>query len=214
MALFPSSYRCYEEFRIFKDLDSPEKVQDFLNRVPQNFDAGRRTCRSPLAVLRRHKAHCMEGAMLAAAVFWYHGGKPLVLDLRTTARDDDHVVALFRHKGLWGAVSKTNHAVLRYRDPVYRSIRELVMSYFNEYFLDNGVKTLREHSAPFDLRRYGADWLVASKDLWNIPRDLDRSPHFNVLPSGGARKLRLADAIEIRAGKIVEWKRRQNGGLD
>ena len=184
-----------KEFQAFKKLDSPDKVQDFLNRMPQNFDASRRTCRSPL----------MEGAMLAAAIFWYHREKPLILDLRTTKRDDDHVVALFKRNGRWGAVSKTNHAVLRYRDPVYKSIRELVMSYFNEYFLDDGVKTLREYSAPFDLRRYDDGWLTAKKDLWDVPADLDRSRHFKVLSARDARDLRLAEPIEIKAGKIVEW---------
>jgi hypothetical protein len=196
-----------EEFKIFADIDSPAKVQDLLNRIPQNFDAGHRTCKSPLAVLRRNKSHCMEGAMLAAAIFWRHGGKPLVLDLRTTEKDDDHVVALFRQNGCWGAVSKTNHAVLRYRDPIYKNIRELVMSYFNEYFLDDGTKTLREYSAPFDLRRYGADWLTSSKDLWDVPYDLDRSRHFKILPPGGLKNLRLADEVEIKAGKLIEWEK-------
>ena len=196
-----------KEFRFFKKLNSPAKVQDLLNRMPQNFDAGRRTCRSPLMALERNRAHCMEGAMLAAAIFWYHGERPLVLDLRTTKKDDDHVVALFKRHGRWGAVSKTNHAVLRYRDPIYKNIRELTMSYFNEYFLDDGIKTLREYSAPFDLRRYGADWLTSKKNLWEIPYDLDRSRHFKILPPGGAKNLRLADKIEIESGKIVEWKK-------
>lgn len=196
-----------EEFQAFADIDSPAKVQDLLNRIPQNFDSGRRTCKSPLSVLKRDKAHCMEGAMLAAAIFWNHGEKPLVLDLRTTEKDDDHVVALFRQGGRWGAVSKTNHAVLRYRDPIYKNIRELAMSYFNEYFLDDGVKTLREYSAPFDLRRYGSDWLTSKKDLWDVPRDLDRSRHFKILPPGAHRRLRLADGIEIKAGKLIEWKK-------
>lgn len=196
-----------KEFKIFAKMGSPAKIQDFLNSIPQNFDAGRRTCRSPLSVLKRNKAHCIEGAMLAAAIFWSQGQKPLLLDLRTTKKDDDHVVALFRRGGSWGAVSKTNHAVLRYRDPIYKSIRELAMSYFNEYFLDNGVKTLREYSAPFDLRRYGSDWLTAKGDLWNIPEDLDNSRHFRMLPSGASKRLRLADAIEIEAGKLIEWKK-------
>lgn len=205
MAPFPTLD--IQEFQIFRKLDSPSKVQDFLNRIPQNFDAGRRTCRSPLMALRRNKAHCMEGAMLAAAIFWSHGEKPLVLDLRTTPKDDDHVVALFRHGGRWGAVSKTNHAVLRYRDPIYANIRELVMSYFNEYFLDDGSKTLREYSTPFDLQIYGAEWLTSKKDLWNIPLDLDKSQHFKILTGHGTRNLRLADPVEIKAGKIVEWNK-------
>lgn len=205
MRRFPASYS--KEFQAFRKLDSPAKIQDFLNRLPQNFDSARRTCRSPLMTLGAKKAHCMEGAMLAAAIFWYHGEKPLILDLRTTAKDDDHVLALFQRDGRWGAVSKTNHAVLRYRDPVYKNVRELAMSYFNEYFLDSGVKTLREYSAPFDLQRYGAHWLVSEEDLWDIPDDLDRSRHFKILPPRGVKRLRLAEAIEIKAGKIIEWKK-------
>ena len=154
-------------------------------------------------------AHCMEGAMLAAAAFWYHGGKPLLLDLKTKdARDFDHVVAPFKIHGLWGAISKTNHAVLRYRDPIYRDIRELVMSYFNEYFLDDGKKTLRSHSTLFDLSTLGTDWLTSKKNLWNVAELLDRSPHVNILKDKRVVKdLRRANRTEIEAGKIIEWKK-------
>ena len=156
MRKFPSPYR--KEFEIFKKLDTPVKIQDFLDAIRINFEVKRETCRSPLMVLRHKEAHCMEGAMLAAACFWYNGQRPLLLDLKTMVRprspqekDDDHVVALFKENGRWGAVSKTNHAGLRYRDPVYKTVRELALSYFHEYFLDNGVKTMRSYSAPFSL---------------------------------------------------------------
>ena len=202
---FPSALK--EKFSVFERLTSPAKIQDFLDALRMNFEESHRTCRSPLFVLKHKEAHCMEGAMLAAAALWYHGEPPLVLDLRTVPKDDDHVVTLFRSGGRWGAISKTNHAVLRYRDAVYRDPRELAMSYFNEYFLDDGKKTLRSHSAPFDLRRYGSDWLVARANLWNIPYDLDCTKHFAILGPRGVRDLRPADRIEIEAGKIVEWKR-------
>jgi hypothetical protein len=153
----------------------------------------------------------MEGAMLAAAALWHAGYAPLLLDLKTTDKDDDHVVALFKEGGRWGAVSKTNHAVLRYRDAVYRDPRELAMSYFNEYFLDSGVKTLRSYSAPFDLLKYGVKhsdgWLTTRDDLLDIAAALDFSKHFQIIKKGDARKLRLADRSEIEAGKIVEWKK-------
>lgn len=148
----------------------------------------------------------MEGAMLAAACLWYHGEKPLLLDLRTIYRDDDHVVAPFRKSGRWGAISKTNHAVLRYREPVYASVRELAMSYFHEYFLDDGAKTLRTHSVPFSMLRYGSSWLTDPGSLLRIAEDLDSSPHLELLPENGSRRLRRADKIEIEAGKITEWK--------
>lgn len=194
-----------EEFGILKTLRSSSAIQDFLNTLPMNFTGRRHTYASPLVVLERNKAHCMEGAMLAAAALWHLGHPPLLLDLKTIERDDDHVVALFKEGGRWGAISKTNHAVLRYRDPVYRDVRELAMSYFNEYFLDDGVKTMRSYSAPFDMQKYGDDWLASRDDLSAIAADLDCSRHFSIIKTAAARRLRRADRSEIEAGKIVEW---------
>jgi hypothetical protein len=119
------------------------------------------------------------------------------------------VVALFKSGGRWGAISKTNHAVLRYRDPVYRDPRELAMSYFNEYFLDSGAKTMRSYSAPFDLSKYDNEWLTSRGDLANIAAELDFSKHFQILKKGAERKLRRADQSEIEAGKIVEWRKKK-----
>ncbi len=197
----------HKEFDIFKKLNSPVKIQNFVDGLCINFEPTRETCRSPLLVLRRWEAHCMEGAMLSAAALWYNGEKPLLLDLKTTKDDHDHVVALFRRDGLWGAISKTNHAVLRYRDPIYKNVRELAMSYFNEYFLDNGKKTMRSYSAPFSLLTLDSRWLTARENLWQIGADLDDSKHFSVLPKNGASKLRCADQVEIETGKIVQWEK-------
>lgn len=205
MKRFP--YHDIEEFSVFKKLRTPESVQSFLNKIPINFELNGETYRSPLQTLRYKRAHCMEGALLAAAVFWYHGQKPLLLDLRTTEDDSDHVVALFRRGSLWGAVSKTNHPVLRYRDPVYRTVRELAMSYFHEYFKNSGKKTLREYSAPVSLLRYDADWVVRRAHARDIVDDLDNSRHFSVMPKTTERRLRPADKIEIMATKATEWKR-------
>jgi len=195
-----------QEFKIFTRLNTPSKIQDFINKIPINFELQGDTCYSPLAVLRHNQAHCLEGALLAAAIFWYQGKKPLLLDLETTDADECHVVTLFKRGRCWGAVSKTNHAVLRYRDPIYKNIRELVMSYFNEYFLDSGRKTLRRYSKPFSLLRYGTDWLTAKKNLWEIHDALDKVPHFKILANTKAKYLRPADPIEIEAGKMLEWK--------
>jgi hypothetical protein len=198
-----------KEFSIFNKLRTPAAIQDFVNGFEMNFTGRRHTYASPLVVLQTGKAHCMEGALLAAAALWHLGYPPLLLDLKTTVHDDDHVVALFKEGGRWGAISKTNHAVLRYRDPVYRDPRELAMSYFNEYFLDSGVKTMRGYSAPFDLLKcrtaHGDDWLTARGDLADIAEALDFSRHFQIFKKGAERKLRLADKSEIDAGKIVEW---------
>jgi hypothetical protein len=143
------------ELKIFKKLTSPQKIQDFLNSFPMNFEKeGEETCMSPRRVLRDKKAHCMEGAMFAACALRRIGFKPLVLDIESTAKDFDHVVAPFQLDGCWGAISKTNHGVLRYREPVYKTIRELSMSYFHEYFLADGKKTMRSYSVTLDLSRF------------------------------------------------------------
>ncbi len=193
------------EESVFKKLATPVQIQDFLNTLSYNFETGGETCRSPRQVLVHGCAHCLEGAYLAAAILWYHGERPLLLDLRSTRRDLDHVVALFRRNGYWGAISKTNHAVLRYREPIYKSIRELALSYFHEYFLDTGEKTLREYSRAFSLQRYGTDWITSTEDLWEIGADLDDSPHTSLVPPGLV--LRKADTVEIAAGKLVEHAR-------
>lgn len=207
MLLFPDKYK--KDFAVFKKLNSPAKIQDFLEVIPINFEPAGETCHSPLMVLKNNTAHCMEGAMLAAACFWHNGERPLLMDLKTV-NDDDHVVTLFKRNGYWGAVSKTNHAVLRYRDPVFKTVRELALSYFNEYFLDSGIKTMRSFSSPFSLLQYDSDWLVSEKDLWAIPEDLDKSRHFKIFPDKFSRHLRIADKVEIDAGKITSWKKPGN----
>lgn len=206
---FPVHLR--KDFAVFKKLTTPAKVQDFLNTLSFNFERGGDTYWSPRGVLENGTAHCMEGAMLAAAIFWYHGASPLLLDLRVTRQksvyDMDHVVAPFAYRGRWGAVSKTNHGVLRYREPVYRDIRELAMSYFHEYFLDDGRKTLREYSAPFDLSRMGAAWLTAA-DTSDVVLALDESRHVPIASPAAIRKFRRADSVEREMGKITEWPKK------
>ncbi len=131
-----------------------------------------------------------------------------MLDLKVGKRntkDEDHVVALFSAHGRYGAISKTSHAVLRYREPVYKTIRELAMSYFHEYFTDDGKKTLRSFSKPFDIEKhFGTDWIDSAEDLYEIAVALDEHPHEDILSPKMAKGLRLADPIEIKAGKIVE----------
>src|SRR3989338_7334538 len=120
-----------EEIAIFKSLNTPKKIQDFLNSIPADFEPHGDTVLSPRMVLKENRAHCMEGAMFAAAALRFHGYPPFVVDLTAVKDDDDHVITVFKHNNHWGAISKTNHAVLRYREPVYKTIRELVMSYFH-----------------------------------------------------------------------------------
>jgi hypothetical protein len=196
------------ERKVFERLNTPQKIQDFLGQLPQNFYESSETCYSPRMVLKKKRAHCFEGALFAASALWYHGQKPLLLDLVADSYDYDHVVALFKQDGCWGAISKTNYAVLRYREPIYKTIRELVLSYFHEYFLDDGRKTLRKYSQPFDLRKFSQDnWIVSDKPMWYIGDVLDDSPHLPILNNRQIKNLRKADPIEIKAGKLRQWKK-------
>ena len=197
-----------KEHKLFLKLNTPAKIQDFLNTIPFNFELdGKATLRSPLGVLRTNTSHCFEGALLGAHILSLHGHKPLVVTLKATKKDFDHVIAPFQINGLWGALSKTNHAVLRYREPLYKNVRELVMSYFHEYFLDDGTKTLREYSDPLNLNEFKNDWVISDGDLWGIDEELDRVKHHSIVPKDYLKKLRKADVIERKAGEIVEWKR-------
>jgi len=197
-----------KEVMVFKALSTPKKIQDFLNQIPANFEPDGDTVLSPRRVLKENRAHCMEGAMFAAAALRFHGHKPLVLDLTTVKDDDDHVITVFKQNGHWGAISKTNHAVLRYREPVYKTIRELVMSYFHEYFTNHdGKKTLRSYSLPVDLSRFDAKgWMTAEEDLWYVPEYLLEVSHKPILSRSQIAMLRKADPIEVKAGKMVEWE--------
>jgi hypothetical protein len=195
------------ERRRFRQLSAPQYVQDYLDTLPINFEVRGETYMSPRRVMQSRTAHCFEGALLAAAVLAHHGQRPLLMDLRTAPTDEDHVVALFTQHGHWGAISKTNHAILRYREPIYRSPRELAASYFHEYLECNGRKSLREYSVPFDLSRYAPEkWVTAGEELHWLVEALDRTRHFPIVPRKNLKTLRRADKVELRAMKIVEWK--------
>lgn len=200
------------EHRVFKTLSTPNKIQDFLDSIPVYMPPANKPMQTPLQVLQSKRAHCMEGAVFAAAALAYHGREPLLMDLQTPDIDFDHVIALFKEKGFWGAISKTNHHVLRWRDPVYKTPRELAMTFMHEYYLpDKGAdyrkKTLRAYSAPFNLRRFKPEeWLTAA-DLDDIAEELDSSPHFPVVPKHMVRLLRKATELEIQALKLSEWSR-------
>ena len=162
---------------------------------------------SPRRVLVTRTAHCFEGALLAAAALAYHGGKPHLLDLRTSRNDEDHVITVFKQNGHWGAISKTNHVVLRYRDPVFKTPRELVMSYFNEYALADGSKNLREYSDVLDLSRYAPEtWVTAEPDLHWLVDKTDSCRHYPVAPRKNMRRLRKTDTIERKILEMTEWR--------
>lgn len=196
-----------EERALFTSLSSPLKIQDFLDTLPINHEKKGETCYSPRLVLTERKAHCLEGAFLAAAALAYHGEPPLIMNLRTIPKDEDHAVALFRRDGYWGALSKTNHAVLRYRDPLYKNLRELALSYFHEYFMDKtGTKSLRAYSLPLDLRKVNTNWVTSDRPLWHIAYALRDQPHTPLVPASLKPHLRKASAFERRVGAHVEWK--------
>lgn len=198
-----------QEFATLKKLSSPIKIQDFLDTLPINYEKKGETHMSPRRVLREKKAHCIEGALLAATALWIHGEEPLLLDLTAAPEDDDHIVALYKKNGYWGAISKTNHATLRFRDPIYKTLRELALSYFHEWFLDeNGLKMLRSYSKPLNLKRLGTTWITAEEDLWYLDEHLDNLPHFSLVPNGNKKHLRPADKMERTAGNLREWNKK------
>lgn len=215
--LFPRYTRCMEknifgltnkEEAFFRSLSTPQRIQDYLDTLPFNFEKQGLTFYSPRVVLRAGKAHCIEAACLAAFALWYHGEEALILDLRSLRYDFDHVVTLYKKNGYWGALSKTNHGVLRYRDPIYRTVRELSLTYFHEYFMTtNGKKTLREYSRPFNLKRFGTNWVTSEESLIDIAEALDLSRHYKLVPSQNERTLRLASTIERQTGSIPEWEK-------
>lgn len=169
------------ERRTLARLNTPQKIQKFLDEVGYNKEPDGATCYSPRLVLRHGKAHCMEGALLAAAALAFHGDPPLLLDLEAV-RDDDHVLAIFRRKGLWGAIAKSNYSGLRFREPVYRTLRELAMSYFEHYYNLRGEKTLRAFSRPVRLSRFGNGWMTSEEQVWYIPEYLCEIAHTKLLP--------------------------------
>lgn len=196
-----------KELAVMRRLNTPAKIQDFLNRIPINFEKnGVDTVKSPIMVLRAKNAHCIEAAMLGAYILSLHKHPPLLIHLASTKEDMDHVIAPFKVRGYWGALSKGNHVTLRYRDPVYKTIRELAMSFFNEYYLENGVKTMRSYSKPLNLNTFGSNWMLQEKDLWDIDGKLDKIKHFNIAPKGILHTLRKADSIERKALDITDWK--------
>ena len=196
-----------KEKKMLQKLNTPAKVQDFINGLEFNFEKHGETLLSPLFTLRAKSGHCFEGALLGAYILSLHGFTPYLIHLKTTKDDYDHVIAPFKVGGFWGALSKTNHAVLRYREPIYKNIHELSMSYFHEYFLDNGRKTLRQYSELFNLNTLKKSWITDEKNLWYIDKKLDKIKHYNIVPRSYLKNLRKADRLEIKAGKIVEYKK-------
>lgn len=187
----------------FRSLTTPVRIQQFLdNEIHYNLEPGGDTCHSPRTVLRKRVAHCMEGAMLAAVALRLLGHPPLLVDLEAE-RDSDHVLAVYRANGCWGALAKSDYSGLRSREPVYRNIRELVMSYFEHYFNPAGEKTLRAYSRPVNLRQFDRQgWMTSDDDVWVVPNYLCEIKHTQVLTRTMLRKVAPMDKRLFAAGRL------------
>ena len=188
------------ERKVYRSLKTPFQIQKFLDETI-GYNKGK-TCYSPRLVLKQGVAHCMEGALFAAAALRQQGHPALIVDLEAE-RDDDHVLAVYRVDGHWGALAKSNYVGLRSREPVYRSIRELVMSYFEHYFNLKGEKSLRAHSRPVDLTRFDASlhWMTADSEVWEIPTYLCEIAHKPVAPPDVIRRVAKMDKRLFEAGR-------------
>lgn len=191
------------ERKLLRHLTTPGKIQRFLeDEIGYNKEPGGPTCRSPRRVLRDRLAHCMEGALFGAAALALLGHAPLLMDLEAV-RDDDHVLALFRSQGHWGAIAKSNYSGLRFREPVYRTLRELAISYFEHFYNPAGEKTLRTFSRPVKLSRFDKiKWVTAEEDVWAVPEYLLEISHTPILRPGMERKLNRMDARLFAAGRV------------
>lgn len=188
-------------------LRTPERIQDFVNTIPWNHESDGPTARSVVETLRADRAHCVEAALVAACGLWMAGDPPLLMDMGAARGDVDHVVALFRRHGCWGAISKSNSPFLRYRDPIHRTLRELAISFFSQY-VKGRRKTLRTYSVAVDLRRHDpATWVTHPGFCHELVDTLTGSRHFAILPPGMRHPLRPIDEIEDRSNQLKDFPR-------
>ena len=186
-----------ENFRALRALKTPARIQKFIDALPYQYA---NTALSPQSALRERKGHCLEGALLAAAALRLNGHPPLLMDLEAV-HDDDHVLAIYREGGLWGSIAKSNFAGLRFRAPVYRTLRELALSYFEHYYNLRGERTLRSYSVPVDLTRLDSQrWMTSEKDVWCVPEYLIAARHYPLFPDKVARALPRLDRRSFEAG--------------
>jgi hypothetical protein len=187
------------ELRTLRALKTPAGIQRLIDRMPYHL-AG--TSWSPRMVLRERTCHCLEGAIFGAAALRALGFPALVVDLEAE-NDTDHVIAVYNVRGHWGALAKSNYTGCRYREPVYRNIRELALSYFDVYFNLRGERTLRRYSKPVDLSRFDQlNWMTAEKSVWFIAEYLCEIPHFPLLKPWMEKSLTRLDQRSFDAGTL------------
>ena len=186
-----------ENLRELRALTTPTRIQQFIDALTYQYAD---TAWSPQRVLRERKGHCLEGALLAAAALRLNGRSPLIMDLEAV-HDDDHVLAIYREGGLWGSIAKSNFAGLRSRSPIYRTLRELALSYFEHYYNLRGEHTLRSYSVPVNLARLDSlHWMTSEEDVWCVPEALIAARHYPLLPGKVARALPRLDRRSFEAG--------------
>lgn len=184
------------ELRKLRGLKDPDGIQRFLDDLPYHLAD---TAWSPRRVLRDRTAHCLEGAIFAAAALRVNGYPPLLLDFEAE-RDTDHVLAIYKVRGHWGAVAKSNFTGCRFREPVYRSLRELAMSYFNIYFNLRRQRSMRRFSRPVNLKRFDdQQWMTTEKPVWFIVYHLLEIPHYELLSRAMIKHLHLVDDHTFQA---------------
>jgi hypothetical protein len=188
------------EARLVSGLTTPTKIQSFLDSIEYSEEI---RYRCPLSVLRDGKGHCFDGALFAAAMLRRIGHPPLITDIIPNDNDDDHILALYRIHGHWGAVAKSNYTGLRFREPVYRTLRELILSYFEDFFNAIGEKTMRAYTRPLNLTAFDRlGWMTNDEALDAIGERLDEIQKFKPLTLGMIRNLSFADQRSVQAGLL------------
>ena len=196
------------DLRTLRALNTPARIQKFIDAIPYQYA---NTAWSPQRVLRQRKGHCLEGALLGAAALRVNGFPALLMDLEAV-HDDDHVLALYRERGLWGSIAKSNFAGLRFRAPIYRTLRELALSYFEHYYNLRGERTLRSYSRPVNLARLDSrQWMTAEEDVWFVPEFLMAARHYPLFPDRVARTLPRLDRRSFEAG-MHGWVKHESAG--
>ncbi len=188
------------ERRILAQMTTPMRIQAFLDKLPYSVETG---YRCPLRVLREHVAHCFDGALFGAAALRRLGYPPLILDMLAIVQDDDHILALYKRNGHWGAVAKSNFAGLRFHEPIYRTLHELVMSYFEQFYNMERKKTLRSYTVPLNLKAFDKfNWMTSDEPLERVGERLDEIRKVHVLTRSMIAGLSLIDERSYRAGLV------------
>ena len=193
-----------KELRKLRSMKNPYGIQKFLDNTSYHLED---TAWSPRRVLAEETAHCLEGAIFAAAALRANGHPPLLLDFEAE-NDTDHVIAIYREHGHWGAVAKSNFASCRWREPIHRTLRELALTFFNGYCNLRLERTLRRFSVPVNLKRFDRqNWMTHEKDVWFVPLHLQKMFHYPIVNRKQIANFRKPDPIEVRIGKITQWKK-------